>query len=660
MAARTIGRYQVIAELARGGMGVVYRVRAPDGSEKALKLMAPSEASTARAARFERERSLLSELGSEAGFVPVVDAGSSPHGPFYVMPFVGGGTLRSRLGRGPWPIDEVVALGRELARALGRAHAHGIVHRDLKPENILFPGPGLAGPLIADLGLAKHVEGEGGRPVATELSRSGEARGTYGYMAPEQLHDAKSAGPQADVFALGAILYECLSGRQALQGDTAIELALKTHQLSVEPLGELRPETPRWLGRLIERSLAADPLRRPADGGAFRQELERGSAQGPRPIAVLLAGLALGLLLALLIGVAIARPWVRAVPVPPVAAPAPPAAVPVSPFPTPAAVTAPTPPAPFTGPVTSSVSSASNTPGRGTTRMVHLWLHAVYPEGGGDRLEFEAPVMLAFTRPEDSRAFQEASAELAHPDTHAAGLRALERLEDEVGASVPELPLARAVAIVKSKHSGRELEAEIARRVIDKVPGSASGHVILAWIELGRGDAKAGARLAAHALELDPSSRGARILMAVAAAKLGRWDDLVSALSPLVEAEPPDDPVVRFLAEATRSKGKPELALPSLERAAKGSGSRARVRRELADNLVAAKRWSDALSVVEETIRLGDFGSEAWRAAMTHGKVLAALGRVDEARTAFAEARSTAPEAMRATIDDLVRQLPPP
>ncbi|MBI3726071.1 serine/threonine protein kinase, partial [bacterium] len=150
-----IGAYEVVSELGRGGMGVVYRARSQDGREVAIKVLSGSRPESL--ARFERERRLVALFGEREGFVPLLDHGSSPGGPFIVMPLVPGGTLADRLRRGPLGIDETIALGRALAEAVARAHERGIVHRDLKPENILFTRDGPLGkPLVADLGLAKH------------------------------------------------------------------------------------------------------------------------------------------------------------------------------------------------------------------------------------------------------------------------------------------------------------------------------------------------------------------------------------------------------------------------------------------------------------------------------------------------------------------------
>ncbi|MCO5169452.1 MAG: serine/threonine protein kinase, partial [Planctomycetes bacterium] len=246
-----VGGFEVLSTVGRGATGVVLRARAPGGGEVALKVLHAREPE--RLLRFERERAVLASLGEAEGFVPLLQAGHDPHhGPFLVMPFVGGGTLRDRLRRGPLPLTEVVRVGLELAETLGRAHARGIVHRDLKPENVLFTQDGRA--LVADLGLAKLQEGDG----LQGLSRTGEMRGTVGYMAPEQA-DAKHAAPAADVFALGAILYECLAGRPVFVGETPLAVLERVVADDREPLARAAPGAPRWLVAVVGRARAPAP-----------------------------------------------------------------------------------------------------------------------------------------------------------------------------------------------------------------------------------------------------------------------------------------------------------------------------------------------------------------------------------------------------------------
>src|SRR5579871_1285510 len=137
-----VGAYEIQEELGRGGMGVVYRARGPRGEDVAVKVLRRDSGDRDAFARFEREQRLVAALGKDEGFVQLLDAGVSEHGPYLVMPFVPGSTLRQRLKQGALGVEEAVKLGHALAQALGQAHARGIVHRDLKPENVLFAADG--------------------------------------------------------------------------------------------------------------------------------------------------------------------------------------------------------------------------------------------------------------------------------------------------------------------------------------------------------------------------------------------------------------------------------------------------------------------------------------------------------------------------------------
>jgi eukaryotic-like serine/threonine-protein kinase len=266
-----VGPYEVLETLARGGMGVVLRCRGPEGQQVAVKvLLRPDAGRTAE--RFSREARLQSGLGELEGFVPLLDAGTCPEGPFLVMPLAGGGDLRHRLAKGPLPESEARRIVAALARSMGRAHAQGIVHRDLKPENVLFTSVGR--PLVADLGLAKHFRHDlPGASQSVSLSREGVLMGTVGYMAPEQAHDARGVGPPADVFALGAILYECLTGEAAFQGQSGIEVLARVQAGTWTPVEELNPEVPRDLRRVIARALSSDPAQRYQDADALADAL---------------------------------------------------------------------------------------------------------------------------------------------------------------------------------------------------------------------------------------------------------------------------------------------------------------------------------------------------------------------------------------------------
>ncbi len=292
---RRLGKYVLLEPVGKGGMGWVYKARSPEGAEVAVKLLVARTPDAL--ARFQREQRLQQLLGEEKGFVPILDGGVAPEGAYLVMPFLRGGTLRSRIDAGRLSFREAVELVRHLAEAMGRAHAQGIVHRDLKPENILFTSDGR--PLITDLGVGKHFGVGEGASQSVGLSGTGELRGTPGYMPLEQLRDSKHAGPPADVFALGAILHECLTGEPAFAGRPLIEMFAKLELPVGGALREVRPDVPAWAVRVTERALASEPHERFADGAALARALGGESVLSLRArravkpaLAVALVGLA--------------------------------------------------------------------------------------------------------------------------------------------------------------------------------------------------------------------------------------------------------------------------------------------------------------------------------------------------------------------------------
>jgi hypothetical protein len=285
-------------------MGTVYKARGPSGETVAVKLL--RHKAPAALARFERERRLLAQIG--VGFVPLLEAGASPQGPYFVMPLVEGGTLRDRLAPGRLPVAEVVRIGRVLAATLARAHEEGIVHRDLKPENVLFTREGE--PLVADLGLAKHWRGAGGATSA-RLSLTGDFLGTAGYMAPEQMESARDVTPAADVFALGAILHECLGGRPTFFGATLLEVLTAVSVGAHLDVRVACPETPPWLAAVVERALARDPVDRFQDAGELARALAAERAPR-RPLAWL--ALPLLVVAGLVVALTTRRPDVEAPP----------------------------------------------------------------------------------------------------------------------------------------------------------------------------------------------------------------------------------------------------------------------------------------------------------------------------------------------------------
>ncbi len=321
-----LGPYEVVRELGRGGAGIVFEGRSPRGERVALKLLARRPTPEVRA-RFEREARLLTVLADVGGFVPLRDVGESAEGVYIAMPLVEGGTLRERLEAGPLPLAETVSLAKQLASAMARAHEMGIIHRDLKPENVLFARAesGARGDaLIADMGLAKHfIEEIPGATGTVSLSQNGEFRGTAGYAPPEQLHDFRDVRPSGDVFALGAIIYECASGTPAFSGASVLNVLTAVLDGRVRPLEQVAPGVPSWLAAVVARSLQRDPADRYPDARALLAALPGGAPRRRRrhAAALLLGGLAA----AAVAGVLALSPAATAPKAPATTAPPPPA-----------------------------------------------------------------------------------------------------------------------------------------------------------------------------------------------------------------------------------------------------------------------------------------------------------------------------------------------
>jgi serine/threonine-protein kinase len=258
MIGTTVLHYRIVAELGAGAMGRVYLAR-DDITERrvALKFVEPglTEAGEARD-RMIREARAAARL-SHRGIVTLFGVEQDGGQLFLVQEYVEGETLGRRLSRGPLGEEEVLRLARDLGDALAHAHSNGVIHRDLKPENILIAADG--GFKIADFGIAR-LEG------AATLTVPGTLLGSLPYMAPERMSGAQG-GPRADLFALGAILYEALSGRRAFPGPTATEVLYQVMNTDPEPLSDGSP-TFAALSALIVRLIMKDPEERPEDARA--------------------------------------------------------------------------------------------------------------------------------------------------------------------------------------------------------------------------------------------------------------------------------------------------------------------------------------------------------------------------------------------------------
>jgi serine/threonine-protein kinase len=261
--------YEVEALLGRGGMGLVYKARHLRLNRSvALKmLITGAYAGPHERARFQREAEAAAGL-HHANIVQVHDAGDHQGWPYFTMELLEGGSLAQALAGTPQPARRAAALLTTLAEAVQVAHRGGIVHRDLKPANILLTADGT--PKVADIGLARHVDGE---PAFT---LSGARIGTPSYMAPEQvIGKAGTIGPAADIYALGVLLYEMLTGRPPFRGETASETERQViHDEPVSP-SRLNPKVPRDLETICLKCLSKEPGRRYASAAALADDLTR-------------------------------------------------------------------------------------------------------------------------------------------------------------------------------------------------------------------------------------------------------------------------------------------------------------------------------------------------------------------------------------------------
>src|SRR5262245_54013490 len=273
--------YEVESVLGRGGMGVVYRARHLKLNRTvALKtLLAGAYAGPAERARFQREAEAVAGL-CHANIVQVYEVGEHEGRPYFTMELIDGGSLAQKLAAAPPTVRWAAELMASLADAVAVAHGTGIVHRDLKPANILLTADGT--PKISDFGLARRLEGEGG------LTWTGTAVGTPSSMAPEQVSgNVGPTGPATDVYGLGAVLYELLTGRPPFRGGTALETSRQV--LSDEPVcpSRLNPLVPRDLESVCLKCLQKDPLRRYSSAAELAEDLRRyllGQVVAARPV----------------------------------------------------------------------------------------------------------------------------------------------------------------------------------------------------------------------------------------------------------------------------------------------------------------------------------------------------------------------------------------
>ncbi len=258
-------RFELESLAGAGGMGRVFRARdRVSGQLVALKLV-PVQTEI-EAMRFAREAKVLAAL-SHPGIVGYLAHGGATLGELYLaMEWLSGEDLASRLARGRLTVRESVTLARRVAEALGTAHAIGVVHRDLKPSNIFLVDGDVARPKILDFGIACLND-------STRVTGSKTIIGTPGYMAPEQARSSRDIDARVDVFALGSVLFECLTGTPAFQGHHVMAVLAKILFEESPRLRAVRSDVPRALDALCARMLAKDPEARPRDGSAVAEAL---------------------------------------------------------------------------------------------------------------------------------------------------------------------------------------------------------------------------------------------------------------------------------------------------------------------------------------------------------------------------------------------------
>ena len=260
------GRYEVERELGAGGMATVFLAKdVKHDRQVAIKVLHPDLAASLGSERFEREIKLAAKL-QHPNILGLFDSGASNGLLYYVMPFVKGESLGDRLSREKMlPVDDAIRITLEVCDALGYAHEHGIVHRDIKPDNILLAG-GHA--LVADFGIARPVgeAGSGGQ----KLTQTGMSLGTPVYMAPEQA-TGEAAGPTADLYSLGCVLYEMLAGEPPFTGPNPMTI-MKRHLMEQVPSVRIvRDSVPEEVEQVIFAALGKNPVDRPQTAAQFAE-----------------------------------------------------------------------------------------------------------------------------------------------------------------------------------------------------------------------------------------------------------------------------------------------------------------------------------------------------------------------------------------------------
>ena len=270
-----VGRYKIKSELGRGGMATVYRAFDPiSNREVAIKVLPPEMLhNLVTRARFKRELKLIASLEHPA-IVPVYDVGGEDnHQPYFVMRYMSGGSLSEMIKKEKFSLRDAALIIERLASALDHAHSKGIIHRDIKPDNVLFDASN--NPYLSDFGVAKLTEAA----VSATDASTNEAMGTAIYISPEQAR-GEDIDSRADVYGLGAILYEMLAGEPPYHGNTVIGLALQHVNDPVPNILKARPDLPGEVDVIIKTAMAKNRENRYGTALELAHELNKAAYEG--------------------------------------------------------------------------------------------------------------------------------------------------------------------------------------------------------------------------------------------------------------------------------------------------------------------------------------------------------------------------------------------
>ncbi len=277
------GAYAIESQIGRGGMGVVYRAHDERLKRTVAIKVLPPELAYRRdiRARFMREAETAARL-SHPNIVPIHSVGEADDLVYFVMGYVDGESLAERLKRrGRLSIDEARRIMRETSDALAAAHQQGVIHRDVKPDNILLDGT-RARVMVTDFGIAKALSAEGAGGTLTD---TGVAIGTPAFMSPEQAAGERVIDGRSDIYSLGVVAFQMLTGELPFQSPTVPGLLMKQISAPPTPVDRIRPETPRDLVLTVMRCLEKEPGDRWPTADALRRALETGTYSGPPPKA---------------------------------------------------------------------------------------------------------------------------------------------------------------------------------------------------------------------------------------------------------------------------------------------------------------------------------------------------------------------------------------